>query len=179
MESKDELKEIGIKNRARYYFDEIIRDFYTNFDNILLNEKLYENTSVYDISIGPKPLRIKFDEIDGFFRVRGGEFRHLVLFDYGFFDKICDKIKYLISEQSGITESINHNFGETNIDSKNSLPIVILIKSVVNKNKNEYYYNIFLEKGSYKDKSDKSIELTFLKELILIKQVHQKSKLNA
>ena len=32
--------------------------------------------------------------------------------------------------------------------------VVILIKSVVNKNKNEYYYNIFLEKGSYKGKSN-------------------------
>ena len=30
--------------------------------------------------------------------------------------------------------------------------VIILIKSVVNKNKNEYYYNIFFEKGSYKDK---------------------------
>ena len=29
----------------------------------------------------------------------------------------------------------------------------MLIKSVVHKNKNKYYYNIFLEKGSYKDKS--------------------------
>ena len=32
--------------------------------------------------------------------------------------------------------------------------VVILIKSVVNKNKNEYYYNLFLEKGLYKDKSN-------------------------
>ena len=28
------------------------------------------------------------------------------------------------------------------------------ITSVVNKTKNEYYYNIFLEKGSYKDEAD-------------------------
>ena len=28
---------------------------------------------------------------------------------------------------------------------------IILIKSVVNKNKNKYYYNMFLEKVSYKD----------------------------
>ena len=28
------------------------------------------------------------------------------------------------------------------------------IELVVNKNKNNYYYNIFLEKGLYKDKSD-------------------------
>ena len=30
--------------------------------------------------------------------------------------------------------------------------VIILIKPVVNKNENKYYYNIFLEKGSYKDK---------------------------
>ena len=28
------------------------------------------------------------------------------------------------------------------------------MKSVINENKNKYYCNIFLEKGSYKDKSD-------------------------
>ena len=30
---------------------------------------------------------------------------------------------------------------------------MILIKSVVNENKNNYYYNIFLEKGLFEDKS--------------------------
>ena len=79
------------------------------------------------------------------------------------FDKICNKINYLLSEKSGITDSINHNFGKIRIDSYDSLPIekiltchnvIILIKSVVNKNKNEYYYNILLGKGSYKGKSD-------------------------
>ena len=76
-------------------------------------------------------------------------------------DKICDKTKYLVREKSGIKDSINHNFGKIKIDSYNSLSIqkiltfhnvIILINSVVKKNKNEYYYNIFLEKGSYKDK---------------------------
>ena len=65
--------------------------------------------------------------------------------------------------------------------------VTIIIKSVVNKNKNYYYY-IFLEKGLYKDKFDTqyfqmnvcilymfiSRKLTFLKKLILIKQVNQK-----
>ena len=74
-------------------------------------------------STSPKPLRIRFDKIDGFIRVRGSEFKHLVLFDHGLFDKICDKIKYLISKKSGITNSINHNFGEIRIDSHNALPI--------------------------------------------------------
>ena len=33
--------------------------------------------------------------------------------------------------------------------------LMILIKSVVNKNKNKYYYNRFIGKGSYKYKSNK------------------------
>ena len=82
MERKDELKEIDIKNRTCYYFDDITRDFDINFDNILLKEKLYENISVYDISYktstGEKPLRIRFDKIDEFIRVRGDEFRYIV-----------------------------------------------------------------------------------------------------
>ena len=77
-----------------------------------------------------------------------------------YYYKICDRVKYLLSETSGITSSIEHNFAIIRIDSYNSLLIekrltfhnfIILIKSVFNMNKN-YYYSIFLEKGSYKDK---------------------------
>ena len=70
MKSKDELKEIDIKNRAWYYFDDTIGDFDNNFDNISLDKKFYENISVYDISqktsTGSKPWRIKFNKVDGF-----------------------------------------------------------------------------------------------------------------
>ena len=68
-----------------------------------------------------------------------------------------------MSGKNGITDSINHSFAEIRIDSYNSLPIekiltfhnvIILIKSVVNKNKNGYYYNIFFEEGLYNDKSN-------------------------
>ena len=68
------------------------------------------------------------------------------------FDKIYDKINHLIGDKSFIPDSINHNFVKIRTDSFNSLPIekkmafhnlIIFIKSVVNKNKNEYYYNIF------------------------------------
>ena len=167
MQSKDELKETDIKNRACCYFDDIIRDFDVSFDNILLDEKVYENISVYVISYKTltslKPLRIRFNKIDGFIRVCGGEFRYLVLFNNRLFDKICDSIKYLICKGSGITGSISYNFGKIRIDSYNYLPIekiltfvnvIKLIKLIVNKNKNEYYYSIFLEKCLYNDKSD-------------------------
>ena len=33
--------------------------------------------------------------------------------------------------------------------------VIILIKSVVDKNENNYYCNIFLEKGLYENKSNK------------------------
>ena len=93
------------------------------------------------------------EKLDEFIKIYEG-IRYLVLFDYRGFDKICDQIKYLISEKSGITESIYHNFGRIGIDSHNSLPIekiltfhnvIILINSVINKYKNHYYY-IFRKK---------------------------------
>ena len=112
--------------------------------------------------MGPKPSRIRFNKRDGFIKIYD-RIRYLVLYDCKGYNAIYDRIRYVISEKSGITDSINHNFARIRIDSYNSLPIekilifhnvIILIKSVVNKNKNEHCYNKFLEKGSCKDKSD-------------------------
>ena len=143
MKRKNELKEIDIKNRPCYYFDDIITDRNIYSVDILLDEKIYENISVYDIlyktSIGPKPFRVRFNNMDGFIRVLDGEIKRLVIFDYELFDKICDKIKHPTSEKGGITDSINHNFGDIRVDSYNFLPIekilsfhnvIILTKSV-------------------------------------------------
>ena len=63
---------------------------------------------------------VRFDKIDGFFRVCGGEFEYLVFFDHGLFDKIFDETKYLISEKGGIIDSINHKFKTIRTDSYNS-----------------------------------------------------------
>ena len=56
-------------------------------------QKLYQNISAYDIlyktSTGPKPLRIRFDKIDGFIIIIiDGKIKHLILFDYGLFNKL-------------------------------------------------------------------------------------------
>ena len=62
-------------------------------------------------------------------------------------------------KESGITYVISHNYVEIKIDSYDSLPlqktltlhnVIILIQSVFNKDRNNYYYNIFLDKCSYK-----------------------------
>ena len=158
MESKDKFLKSYIKNRTCCYFDDTMRVVDIDFDNILLDKKSYktfENILIYDILykifICAKPLHIRFDEIDGFIKINDG-IRYLVLFGPGWYDAIYNRIRYLISEKSGITDSINHNFARIRIDSYNSLPIektitfhnaIILIKSVVNKNENNYCYNIF------------------------------------
>ena len=50
MESDDKLKEIDIKNCTCYFFDAIAKfgDFFPN--NVLIDEKSYENILVYSIS---------------------------------------------------------------------------------------------------------------------------------
>ena len=138
-ESKNELKEIDTKNCVCYYFDDIINGTKINFSNILLDKKLYENILVFNISYktptGPKPLRVRFDKIDGFIIFLDGKIKRLILFDYGLFNKICDKIKYLISKKSGITNSINHNFGKIRINSYKKIltfhNVIILISQLL------------------------------------------------
>ena len=82
IDSKDELKEIDIKDRTYYYFDDIIKIKDFDFDDISLNENL-ENIMVYSTSyktlIGARPLCISFDKVDKLTRVYDGT-RHLLLF---------------------------------------------------------------------------------------------------
>ena len=103
MGSKDKLKEIDIKNCTCYYFDDTVgvmnRDSDFDFnDNKKLHKEKDEKILIYDISyktsVNAKPLHIRFNKKDGFIKVHNGT-RCLVLFDYGSFDKICDRIKYL------------------------------------------------------------------------------------
>ena len=102
---------------------------------------------VYKISyktlIGAKPLHIRFDKIDGFIRVYDGN-RYFALFVAEKFDFIQNKIRYLIGVKSGIIYVYFHNYAKINFDSNDSFLItlhnvIILVKSVFNKDKNNYY----------------------------------------
>ena len=48
--------------------------------------------------MGAKPLRIRFDKIDGFIKIYDGT-RQLVLFSPERYDPIYDRIRYLVSEK--------------------------------------------------------------------------------
>ena len=126
MDSNNELKNLDIKNRRCYYFDDIIKIEDFDLDNILLDEKSYKNILVYNISdkilIDSKSLRVRFDKIDGFIRVYDGT-RYLVLFGSEKYDHIHDRIRHLISVKRGITDIISHNFAKIKADSYNFLPL--------------------------------------------------------
>ena len=50
MNNNDKWKEIDIKNHTCYYFDGIIKIEDFNLDNILIDEKSFENILVFNIS---------------------------------------------------------------------------------------------------------------------------------
>ena len=50
MKSKNEFKQIDIKSCVCYYVDNIVNGTIINLNNILLNRKLHEYISVYNIS---------------------------------------------------------------------------------------------------------------------------------
>ena len=50
MDGNDQLKEIDIKNRTSYYYDDLIKIEVFEVDNILIDKKSYENILVYNIS---------------------------------------------------------------------------------------------------------------------------------
>ena len=123
-----------------------------------MDERSYENILIYDVSyktlIGVKPLPIIYNKVDGFIRKYHGT-KYLVFFATEKYDAIFDSIRYLISLKSFITYVSFLNYPKIKIDSDNDLllaktltlhNVVILTKSVFNKNQSHYYYNMILEK---------------------------------
>ena len=71
---------------------------------------------------GAKPLRIRFDRVDGFIRVYDG-IRYLVLFDPEKYDVTCNKIIYPIGIKSGIIYIIYLNYTKIKVVSSDSLSL--------------------------------------------------------
>ena len=94
---------------------------------------------------------LKFVNVDGFIRLYDGT-RYLVLFVNEKYASIFNRVRYLVSIQSGIKKIISHSYTNTKVDSYDSLPlektmifhnVIVIKKSVWNKEKNSYCYNIF------------------------------------
>ena len=89
-----------------------------------------------------KPLRTRFDKIDRFIKVYNGT-KYLVLFGPKKYDAIYNRIRYFISQKSGITYVFAHNYARIKIDSYDSLPVE---KTVPLHNVKNTTNMIFLEK---------------------------------
>ena len=100
--------------------------WYFDNDNTLIDEKLFENSLVYNISfktlIRSKPLRIRFDKIDGFVRAYDGA-RYFVLFGAEKYHSIYNMTRYLKGVKSDIIYVIPHNYAKIKVDSYDSLPL--------------------------------------------------------
>ena len=121
----------------------------------LKDKKSHKNILIYEISdktlVGPKPLRVKLDKMDGFIRIYDGN-RYLTLLSSRKYDAIYNRTRYLISVKSSVTYLFSHYLAKIKIDSYDSLSIekalttqnvIMLIKSVLNKDKHHYLYKIF------------------------------------
>ena len=73
--------------------------------------------------------------------------------------KWCENCYIWNPSKCGLTYMISHWFAKSKFDSYDSLPpektftlryVILIIKSVFNKNNNHYYYNIVLDKCSNK-----------------------------
>ena len=104
-----------------------------------------KNILIYNIShitlIDSEPLRIRFDEIDGFISIYDGT-RYLTLLGSEKYDTIYDRIRYLTCLKSNITHNSSYYFVKIEVASYDSLPIeklltlhnsVMRIKSVLKK----------------------------------------------
>ena len=69
-----------------------------------------------------RPLRIRFFKIDGTIRIYDGT-RYLTLFGSEEYEAIYNRIRYLISQKSGITYIFSHYIAKIKVDSYDSLPI--------------------------------------------------------
>ena len=129
-----------------------------------MDEKLYKNILVYDILykllLGAKQLCIMFCKLNGFIRDYDWTkyFNILVFFGAEKYDAIFDRITYFKGLNSSIAYVSSFNYTNIKTDSDDDFPVqktltmyyvIKLIKSVLNKNHNHYYYKTFLEKCSY------------------------------
>ena len=97
-----------------------------DIDNILIDEESHENILLYDniykTFIGRKPLRIRFDKIDGFIKIYNGT-KYIVLFGSEKRNASYNRIKYIIQLKSSITYIFSYYYAKIKVDSYDSLPI--------------------------------------------------------
>ena len=127
MESNKQFKEINIKNCTDSQFEDIININDIDLNNILLDEKSYENSLIYDMAykttFEPKLLGIIFHKVGGYIR-KYDSTKHLEVTNSDYKnERIFDRIRYVIMLNSNISETYSHKYTKTKINLNDDLPL--------------------------------------------------------
>ena len=159
----NKVKDIDIKNRKYYFFDDIIniKIFYRN--NITIDEKSYKNILIYYIAYvtikyskylkvnSVDPLYLIFGKVNGHFEEINGN-KHLKLAPINESKEKIKKYEKLWIKIRDLVRSI------TMLKSNDELPLnktieiytmTIVVRAVFHKN-NKYYPQVFLDECLYK-----------------------------
>ena len=197
-------KEINIKNRSYYFFDDMIylKDFDPNL--LKIDKKPYKDINIYHIGYiiiksfsdcenirSVNPLYLMLAPTDGYAEENNGN-RYLVIASTDKnskvlikYEKLWNEVKYLIKTiNSGKVIEYGKDYKKIRFESDDNLPLgkvlnipmcTITIGSVFEED-GKLYQQIYLDECLYQlKKCWNMIGLMFQKELMLIKQIYQEN----
>ena len=140
------IKEINIKNRTYYFFDDMINIKYFHSILLKIDKKLYKNIDIYHIGYitvkdsdyvkinSVNPLYLIMNEVDGYFKETNGS-KYLTLVSTDKNKEVLTKYTELWDEIKNSIEKINNKSGEYGKDlmkikfnSDNSFPLNKILK---------------------------------------------------
>ena len=140
------IKEINIKNRTYYFFDDMINIKYFHSNLLKIDKKLYKNIDIYHIGYitvkdsdyvkinSVNPLYLIMNEVDGYFKETNGS-KYLTLVSTDKNKEVLTKYTELWDEIKNSIEKINNKSGEYGKDlmkikfnSDDSLPLNKILK---------------------------------------------------
>ena len=170
----NKVKDINIKNRVYFFFNDIID--IENFDsnNIKIDEKSYKNILIYYIGYvtikkyvkiySVNPFYHIFGKVNGYFEeINGNKYLTLVstnesqekIKKYG---ELWSKIRYLIRSITKISDDYNEKYmkikfksdDELSLNKTVEIPIMTIVVRTVFLENNKYYPYVFLHERLYK-----------------------------
>ena len=181
------------------FFNDIIYIENFTLSNIKIDEKSYKTILIYyigyvtikkDLEIyNVNPLYLIFSKVNGYFEeINRNKYQTVVPANEQRKNKkyteLWIKIRDLIRSITKNVDDYDEKCMKVKFNSDDNLPlnktienliVTKVVRAVLHEN-NKYYPQVFLDECLYKiQKCYAMTELTFLKELMLIKQVHQKS----
>ena len=160
------VKDVNIKNRTYYFFNDIIYIESFNPNNIKIDEKSYKNILIYyigyvtikkDLKIySVNPLYLIFGKVNGYFEEINGNKK--IMERKKKYEELWIKIRDLIRSITKNLDDYDEKYMKIKFDSDDNLPLnktieipmkTIVVRAVFQEN-NKYYPQVFLDQCLYK-----------------------------